>query len=126
LRRIARASGGIGRRAGFRCQCPQGRGGSSPPSRTRRGEAPGRTMSSGRGPLASGGSGRARTPGGRRSVLVPGLGHVPGVGVLQRLGEEALGYVLIGDTPQETVDRRGAHGRTAVVRGGRPRATVLL
>src|SRR5690625_7580574 len=29
-----RASGGIGRRAGFRCQCPQGRGGSTPPSRT--------------------------------------------------------------------------------------------
>src|SRR5690606_23139374 len=29
-----RASGGIGRRAGFRCQCPYGRGGSSPPSRT--------------------------------------------------------------------------------------------
>src|SRR5699024_7238151 len=29
-----RASGGIGRRAGFRCQWPQGRGGSSPPSRT--------------------------------------------------------------------------------------------
>src|SRR5690625_413544 len=28
------ASGGIGRRAGFRCQCPQGRGGSTPPSRT--------------------------------------------------------------------------------------------
>ena len=32
--RDARASGGIGRRAGFRCQCSQGRGGSSPPSRT--------------------------------------------------------------------------------------------
>src|SRR5690606_39571008 len=31
----ARASGGIGRRAGFRCQCPKGRGGSSPPSPTR-------------------------------------------------------------------------------------------
>ena len=31
-----RASGGIGRRAGFRCQCPKGRGGSSPPSRTQR------------------------------------------------------------------------------------------
>src|SRR5690606_14028411 len=30
----ARASGGIGRRAGFRCQCPYGRGGSSPPLRT--------------------------------------------------------------------------------------------
>lgn len=30
----ARASGGIGRRAGFRCQCPKGRGGSTPPSRT--------------------------------------------------------------------------------------------
>src|SRR5262245_3585179 len=29
-----RASGGIGRRAGFRCLCPQGRGGSSPPSPT--------------------------------------------------------------------------------------------
>src|SRR5690242_15802381 len=29
-----RASGGIGRRAGFRFLCPQGRGGSSPPSRT--------------------------------------------------------------------------------------------
>src|SRR5918993_1266945 len=29
-----RASGGIGRRAGFRCQCPKGRGGSTPPSRT--------------------------------------------------------------------------------------------
>src|SRR5215468_7455150 len=29
-----RASGGIGRRAGFRCQWPQGRGGSSPPSPT--------------------------------------------------------------------------------------------
>ena len=33
---IPRASGGIGRRAGFRCQCPKGRGGSSPPSRTQR------------------------------------------------------------------------------------------
>ena len=31
----SRASGGIGRRAGFRFLCPQGRGGSSPPSRTR-------------------------------------------------------------------------------------------
>jgi len=31
---IARASGGIGRRAGFRFLCPQGRGGSSPPSPT--------------------------------------------------------------------------------------------
>jgi hypothetical protein len=31
---LVRASGGIGRRAGFRCQWPQGRGGSSPPSRT--------------------------------------------------------------------------------------------
>lgn len=30
------AGGGIGRRAGFRFQCPQGRGGSTPPSRTRR------------------------------------------------------------------------------------------
>ena len=30
----SRASGGIGRRAGFRFLCPQGRGGSSPPSRT--------------------------------------------------------------------------------------------
>ena len=30
----SRASGGIGRRAGFRCQCPKGRGGSTPPSRT--------------------------------------------------------------------------------------------
>ena len=30
----ARASGGIGRRAGFRFLCPQGRGGSSPPSPT--------------------------------------------------------------------------------------------
>ncbi len=29
-----RASGGIGRRAGFRCLCPKGCGGSSPPSRT--------------------------------------------------------------------------------------------
>ncbi len=28
-----RESGGIGRRAGFRIQCPEGRGGSSPPSR---------------------------------------------------------------------------------------------
>lgn len=28
------AGGGIGRRAGFRFQCPQGRGGSTPPSRT--------------------------------------------------------------------------------------------
>src|SRR5262245_1643745 len=33
-----RASGGIGRRAGFRCQWPQGRGGSSPPSPTRQRE----------------------------------------------------------------------------------------
>ncbi len=31
-----RASGGIGRRAGFRCQCSQERGGSSPPSRTKK------------------------------------------------------------------------------------------
>src|SRR5215213_5509579 len=29
-----RASGGIGRRAGFRCLCPKGCGGSSPPSPT--------------------------------------------------------------------------------------------
>ena len=36
LRNPACASGGIGRRAGFRCQCSQGRGGSSPPSRTAR------------------------------------------------------------------------------------------
>ena len=34
-----RASGGIGRRAGFRCLCPQGRGGSSPPSPTGRSHA---------------------------------------------------------------------------------------
>lgn len=33
---VTRASGGIGRRAGFRCQCPKGRGGSTPPSRTDR------------------------------------------------------------------------------------------
>src|SRR5699024_4877442 len=33
---VTRASGGIGRRAGFRCQCLHGRGGSSPPSRTAR------------------------------------------------------------------------------------------
>ena len=33
----ARASGGIGRRAGFRFLCPQGRGGSTPPSPTGRG-----------------------------------------------------------------------------------------
>src|SRR6201999_1769531 len=32
---LTRARGGIGRRAGFRFLCPQGRGGSSPPSRTR-------------------------------------------------------------------------------------------
>src|SRR5581483_2873408 len=32
---VTRASGGIGRRAGFRFLCPQGRGGSSPPSPTR-------------------------------------------------------------------------------------------
>src|SRR6478752_5658187 len=31
---FTRASGGIGRRAGFRFLCPQGRGGSSPPSPT--------------------------------------------------------------------------------------------
>src|SRR4051812_10723664 len=31
---VTRASGGIGRRAGFRFQCPKGRGGSSPPSPT--------------------------------------------------------------------------------------------
>ncbi len=36
-----------GRRAGFRCQCPKGRGGSNPPSRTRRRRAP----SSWTGPL---------------------------------------------------------------------------
>src|SRR6188768_3286436 len=30
-----RASGGIGRRAGFRFLCPRGRGGSTPPSPTR-------------------------------------------------------------------------------------------
>src|SRR5436190_17951247 len=34
IRNPLRASGGIGRRAGFRCLCPQGRGGSSPPSPT--------------------------------------------------------------------------------------------
>src|SRR5579862_4246911 len=34
-----RASGGIGRRAGFRFLCPQGRGGSSPPSPTHCGVA---------------------------------------------------------------------------------------
>ena len=34
FRLVTRASGGIGRRAGFRCQCPLGRGGSSPPSPT--------------------------------------------------------------------------------------------
>jgi hypothetical protein len=33
-RRTARASGGIGRRAGFRFLCPKGRGGSTPPSPT--------------------------------------------------------------------------------------------
>src|SRR3954470_18769137 len=33
-----RASGGIGRRAGFRCLCPKGCGGSSPPSPTGRQE----------------------------------------------------------------------------------------
>jgi hypothetical protein len=33
--RVARASGGIGRRAGFRFLCPKGCGGSSPPSPTR-------------------------------------------------------------------------------------------
>ncbi len=32
-----RASGGIGRRARFRSVCPKGRGGSTPPSRTRSG-----------------------------------------------------------------------------------------
>lgn len=32
--REIRASGGIGRLAGFRCQCSQGRAGSSPASRT--------------------------------------------------------------------------------------------
>jgi hypothetical protein len=31
---VLRASGGIGRRARFRSVCPQGRGGSTPPSRT--------------------------------------------------------------------------------------------
>ena len=40
-----RASGGIGRRAGFRCQCPKGRGGSSPPSPTTPGaDAPGKSV----------------------------------------------------------------------------------
>src|ERR1700720_2722638 len=34
--RVARASGGIGRRAGFRFLCPKGCGGSSPPSPTPR------------------------------------------------------------------------------------------
>src|SRR5688572_8402994 len=38
----SRASGGIGRRAGFRCQCPKGRGGSTPPSRTNEEWAPDR------------------------------------------------------------------------------------
>jgi hypothetical protein len=32
---VARASGGIGRRAGFRFLCPKGCGGSSPPSPTK-------------------------------------------------------------------------------------------
>src|SRR6185312_13171962 len=40
LEPATRASGGIGRRAGFRCQCPQGRGGSSPPSRTSTDDVP--------------------------------------------------------------------------------------
>ena len=34
LKPSPRASGGIGRRAGFRFLCPKGRGGSTPPSRT--------------------------------------------------------------------------------------------
>ncbi len=35
-REQARASGGIGRRARFRSVCPKGRGGSTPPSRTKK------------------------------------------------------------------------------------------
>ena len=35
-RNASRASGGIGRRARFRSVCPKGRGGSTPPSRTKR------------------------------------------------------------------------------------------
>src|SRR4029079_16570825 len=60
-----RASGGIGRRAGFRCLCPQGRGGSSPPSPT-----PGRrggglvALTRGRGRMTATGQVRRRV--GRR------------------------------------------------------------
>lgn len=38
-RQTIRASGGIGRLAGFRCQCSQGRAGSTPASRTRQAPA---------------------------------------------------------------------------------------
>ena len=65
----ARASGGIGRRAGFRCQCPKGRGGSTPPSRTERKSAPDLGYP-GRGliPFPAGGAGSGRV--GLRSVRI--------------------------------------------------------
>ncbi len=62
-----RASGGIGRRAGFRCQCPKGRGGSTPPSRTAKIQPPtwdfpgGGCLVPGPPPISRGGRGGVST-----------------------------------------------------------------
>jgi hypothetical protein len=75
-----RGCGGIGRRAGFRCLCPSGRGGSSPLSRMgARCWACDRVNCGGRAPLtwvrpeapAAGGRRRCRQPPGRRPAPPP-------------------------------------------------------
>ena len=86
-----------GRRAGFRCRCPQGRGGSSPPSRTQ-GTTPGRSF--GRGYLASGvwrGSWRGQ------AELMP---TTPGMGapaIRGRTRGKAEGQARPGSAPSASV-----------------------
>ena len=67
------AGGGIGRRAGFRFQCPKGRGGSTPPSRTQRDteRVPVSDEKSRRGPLLVGRAGRAAVWGVRLCAYIP-------------------------------------------------------
>lgn len=107
------AGGGIGRRAGFRFQCPKGRGGSTPPSRTMETGSPsGRKFWWGPGfrcarrlvvRRGAGGRGVARCP--RGVVVVLRAGGTGAVGAALRRGpgrrlvrcDDCLRGVLVGD-----------------------------
>ena len=122
----ARASGGIGRRAGFRCLCPKGCGGSSPPSptTTHRADATCAARRAGRGshglagsgPIPSSPASSPSTPASWGPMLsrAPGSGLGEAVELESRCVERRAGLVRAASRRP----RRIGHPRRGVRRPG--------